>query len=228
LFRALGWSTALVVLIVWTAWDAFGQAKVSPIDAMAEALRRADFPWLAEVSDRLKESGYEMAMVFLFFVALLYVLIQLLAAACDRAASAPSDRSFSWSRRAIGLVRHVSGRPAGFSPFDPALGERARFHFTIGREILFAPIRFSLWLFPVLGFLGTIIGISQAVSKLPSAMNNRGQLDSVLSSLHFAFDTTFLGLVAALALMVGLLILAAMWDRNELSHAGGAAEVTRA
>ena len=62
---------------------------------------------------------------------------------------------------------------------------------------------FGQWaqvLFTSLGFLGTIIGVSLAVGGLESAMqtNDPGALVSGLST---AFDTTFLGLFAAILLM---------------------------
>lgn len=63
---------------------------------------------------------------------------------------------------------------------------------------------FGQWaqtLFTSLGFLGTIIGVSLAVAGLEEAMSN-GEPGGLIAGLSTAFDTTFLGLLAALFLMV--------------------------
>ena len=63
---------------------------------------------------------------------------------------------------------------------------------------------FALWaqtLFTSLGFLGTIIGISRAVAGLAPAMA-AGAPDALIAGLSTAFDTTFLGLTAAILLLV--------------------------
>jgi len=62
---------------------------------------------------------------------------------------------------------------------------------------------FAYWLqtiFSSLGFLGTIIGVSIAVGGLEEAMENQ-ETGQLVEGLSTAFDTTFLGLGAALTLM---------------------------
>ena len=69
--------------------------------------------------------------------------------------------------------------------------------------ILAAYQRFSIWaqsLFTALGFIGTIVGVSQAVSGLESAMQDNNPA-GLIAGLSTAFDTTFLGLGAAVLLM---------------------------
>jgi hypothetical protein len=64
--------------------------------------------------------------------------------------------------------------------------------------------RFAVWaqtLFTSLGFIGTIVGVSQAVSGLEGAMRNNDP-GLLIAGLSTAFDTTFLGLGAAVTLMV--------------------------
>lgn len=63
---------------------------------------------------------------------------------------------------------------------------------------------FGLWaqtLFTSLGFLGTIIGISRAVAGLAPAMA-AGEPGDLIAGLSTAFDTTFLGLTAAILLLL--------------------------
>jgi len=67
-----------------------------------------------------------------------------------------------------------------------------------------APLGYAVWVLPLLGFIGTVIGISQAIGGLGQifAENDRAEaLASVLSALEFAFDTTFAGLVLVLPVM---------------------------
>ena len=52
-----------------------------------------------------------------------------------------------------------------------------------------------------MGFLGTIVGISLAVAGLENAMENAAP-GALISGLATAFDTTFLGLLGAIAIMV--------------------------
>ena len=52
-----------------------------------------------------------------------------------------------------------------------------------------------------MGFLGTIVGVSLAVSGLPTAMQ-QDDPSGLISGLSTAFDTTFLGLGAAITVML--------------------------
>ncbi len=76
----------------------------------------------------------------------------------------------------------------------------------------FAMIRFMIWAIPILGFIGTVWGISGAVGHFSEAMNSvesasgmsqalRDNLPLVTRNLGTAFDTTFLALVLSLPLM---------------------------
>ena len=78
------------------------------------------------------------------------------------------------------------------------------------------PLRLAQWAFPVVGFIGTVIGVSGAVRTLPQVMKDENKLNELLSSLHTAFDTTFAGLAASVLVMLMLYFLDALWDRNEL------------
>ncbi|MGX0905122.1 hypothetical protein ACSSV8_003716 [Roseovarius sp. MBR-79] len=67
-----------------------------------------------------------------------------------------------------------------------------------------APLSYAVWVLPLLGFIGTVIGISDAIGGLGTvfADGDRQQaLESVLGALRFAFDTTFAGLVLVIPVM---------------------------
>lgn len=84
-------------------------------------------------------------------------------------------------------------------------GERAAFLASAGTHVVRAPLRDAATLFPGLGFLGTVIGISIAIGGLEAVMNGQAPSE-LISGLRTAFDTTFLGLVASLVLTLLLMV----------------------
>lgn len=66
----------------------------------------------------------------------------------------------------------------------------------------YAFMRIVIWAIPILGFLGTVIGITIAIASLnPQALEK--SLDAVTGGLGVAFDTTALALVLSMILMFG-------------------------
>jgi len=70
----------------------------------------------------------------------------------------------------------------------------------------FALVRIITWATPMLGFLGTVIGITQALGDLGSqsellASDPKTAMQSLLSGLYVAFDTTALALSLSIILM---------------------------
>ena len=63
-------------------------------------------------------------------------------------------------------------------------------------EIEQTNIRFLLWSIPSLGFIGTVLGISQAL-----AIANSNDMNKITSTLGVAFDTTLISLVLSVLLM---------------------------
>ncbi len=64
----------------------------------------------------------------------------------------------------------------------------------------YALVRIIIWAIPILGFLGTVIGITLAIASLdPAALEN--SLNDVVLGLAVAFDTTALALSLSIVLM---------------------------
>ncbi len=66
-----------------------------------------------------------------------------------------------------------------------------------------------IWALPMLGFLGTVLGISVSIGGFSGLLANVEDLDKVKSSLtqvtgglSTAFDTTLLGIIAAIICML--------------------------
>lgn len=64
----------------------------------------------------------------------------------------------------------------------------------------YALVRFITWAIPILGFLGTVLGITEAIGNVtPEQL--AGSISGVTSGLAVAFDTTALALVLSMAVM---------------------------
>ena len=64
-------------------------------------------------------------------------------------------------------------------------------------------VRILIWATPMLGFLGTVLGISQALGGINVGADNNFQqmMDGLRGSLYIAFDTTALALTLSMILM---------------------------
>jgi biopolymer transport protein ExbB/TolQ len=70
----------------------------------------------------------------------------------------------------------------------------------------FAFVRILIWATPMLGFLGTVIGISHALGQLNVGADNdlQAMMSGLQSSLYVAFDTTAQALVLSMVMMFGM------------------------
>ena len=68
----------------------------------------------------------------------------------------------------------------------------------------YALVRIIIWATPMLGFLGTVVGITQALGDLDPKMlatSIQTAMDGLLAGLYVAFDTTALALSLSILLM---------------------------
>jgi flagellar motor component MotA len=81
----------------------------------------------------------------------------------------------------------------------------------------YALLKVFLWAIPILGFIGTVLGLSIAVGN-PDMSNTadpeaiKGAIGTLTGGLGVAFDTTLLGLVLSMIMSVPM---AAMQKREE-------------
>jgi len=85
-------------------------------------------------------------------------------------------------------------------------------------ENAYAVVRIMIWSMPMLGFLGTVLGISVSISGFSGLLSGVSDLSAVklgltqvTSGLSTAFDTTLLGIVCAILCTFG----ASICERNE-------------
>lgn len=103
-------------------------------------------------------------------------------------------------------LRRVSAHdePANLSA---QLSERSRLD-SDALDSSYTMLRVLIWAIPILGFIGTVLGISEAVSGFSDSVNSAASLDvmresigSVTTGLGVAFDTTLLALVMSIVIM---------------------------
>jgi biopolymer transport protein ExbB/TolQ len=83
-------------------------------------------------------------------------------------------------------------------------------------ETSYALIQGFVWAIPVLGFIGTVLGLSQAIGSFTSVLGAgqdvsaiTGALGQVTAGLATAFDTTLVALVAALLIQLLMVVVKA-------------------
>ena len=84
------------------------------------------------------------------------------------------------------------------------------------------PVRYLIWLIPTLGFLGTVVGMSFALSSLADTEDlntaiTDGLLQEVMTNLGTAFYTTILGLIMNV-ICVGVLSLLVFKHKQVLAE----------
>jgi len=70
-------------------------------------------------------------------------------------------------------------------------------------------IKVFIWSMPILGFIGTVLGLSQAVTSLAASLQSatdmsamKGAMNAVFSGLGTAFDTTLLALILSMIVKI--------------------------
>ena len=180
--------------------------------------------------DRFLGNAFSTAIVVIFLSATVYAALQAIGVIIDRSRlgflDSPSRAAASGLAPLLALLSGRSARPdACFGNWedpiddDPyTLGERYGLQRRGYVDRGLAPLRYVVWVLPLLGFIGTVVGISDSIAGLGSviASDGGGQategLMTVLDGLRFAFDTTLLGLATVIPVMAFLTILERLED----------------
>jgi len=79
--------------------------------------------------------------------------------------------------------------------------------YALAQDTSYSLVKVLMWAIPILGFIGTVIGMSQAVGSFEAVLGNSDNVDGlkagltkVTSGLGTAFDTTYLALVISVLL----------------------------
>lgn len=81
-------------------------------------------------------------------------------------------------------------------------------------ETSYALVQGFIWAIPVLGFIGTVLGLSSAIGQFSGVLGEAGEIGQITSALKgvtgglaTAFDTTLVALVAALCIQMLMTVL---------------------
>lgn len=174
----------LLIILALVALSEAGHAPFASVSVWADSEGAILGAYPQGLIIRAMTNPLAIAMAVLIGVTLLYGVLQGFGLLVDRQPNvfgAP-------------LFRVLSGRPkqvTNLATYDIALH-------TMGQDLALSPIRLGLTMFPMVGFLGTVIGLSGAIRDLPAAVDDKTKLAPVLESLYVAFDTTALGLIGAI------------------------------
>lgn len=120
------------------------------------------------------------------------------------------------------IFSKISGRPGlaadCLESHDPALRQNTVNTCQRYDKYPLLVLEFCIWLLPLLGFIGTIIGISGAMEKMAVlfTLTQENNFSAVLHQLATAFYTTLLALLAVIPLMILLYVLQAETEKLHL------------
>ena len=176
--------------------------------------------------ERFLGNAFSRVIVIVFLTSALYGVLQLIGVVVDRGrlsllavdGSGDESRDPSWLAFLAGRPRRpYTGAVATWAdrlPGDPhEIADRYSHHRSRHAELGLLPLRFCVWVLPLLGFIGTVVGIARSIVGLevviaPEAGGQSAEgLLAVLGGLQFAFDTTLLGLVTAIPVMLLQMVL---------------------
>src|SRR5207302_11126084 len=123
----------------------------------------------------------------------------------------PHGLQASWvDRRATAILDFVCHRRSAADLDDHlrSVGDAD----ALALESSYALVRFLVWSLPILGFIGTVLGIAKSIAGVTPDVLEKS-ISSVTEGLALAFDTTGLGLM--LTMVVMLLIYLA--ERREMA-----------
>lgn len=186
-------------------------------------------PWTA----RFLANELCVVLLLLFVALMTFAALQAVAAGLDRAAvraalaptppPAPplyglrcwlSGVPAVWPNALLGGSRDRAGSPP--TPSTRPWSAAAALDLVItdlehGERVRLSPLVYGVWVLPLIGFIGTVIGITEAIGGLDGMIAATGDpaagLEGVLGGLRYAFDTTLLGLVAVIPVMAVLTVL---------------------
>ncbi|MBK8251538.1 MAG: MotA/TolQ/ExbB proton channel family protein [Polyangiaceae bacterium] len=173
-------SWALVILLLkWIALRA--QSRVFSLNVLPADLTLIDPANVAQVIEHVHETRRQLA-------------------------TRKAPRSFL-AERVMRVLEHFSAR---FDAVEAATVSNSEAEADgASSAASFSIVKVLIWAIPILGFIGTVIGIGDAVGGFSRSLEGAGQLDTiktalgdVTTGLAVAFDTTLVALVASIFVML--------------------------
>ena len=175
-----------IALLLWCSGFALLAALLLRYAILPEASQQAGY--LEGVDERSRTTMFYQVMIVAFLGCAGYCVALMLALG-------------AWIRQAGSGARaapSVAARLAGLGQVDPADGGWQT-EGPVVLQLAVNPIRDAAVIFPAIGFIGTVVGVTIAIGGLGEVLKTRDPA-ILLGGLRVAFDTTLLGLVASVAL----------------------------
>ena len=197
-------------------------AAVTSFLALVVPIEGAAGESLNPVFDRFLGNWFSRAILGVFVAAAIYAALHLCGVAVDRGRLRLLDApvraaSASWVALLSGRTFRPDAQAEGWKTIGTDAAQSAAERFGAQRYHAvkqgLAPLRFVVWVLPLLGFIGTVWGISGSITGLESVIGADGGgqpttgLLTVLDGLRFAFDTTLLGLATVIPVMAVLMMI---------------------
>lgn len=191
--------------------------------ALAFALRAEPalvMGYLSDLGARLIDNVFCLAIIALAIAGLVYAALQAVGLQADdddcRGARVSGMRSFLTGRPTRPAAPFLARIVAQGAPLERMADVADLWDGVTARRL--ALVQYLVWALPLLGFIGTVVGVSGSIGGLSDMIGAEGggrtdALGEVLVSLRFAFDTTFAGLVGSLPLMAAIMMLRARAER---------------
>lgn len=193
----LAWHLLAAMLIVLLTVDLTAGSAPVTIEVPTASMNPADgspgASWVSGFIERSAADPFRLCMIGSFLALFGFGLTQLAALRLETGLaqrSAERRPSGRLGGLALAVLARLSGRPAAFFTQPPPPDHVGR-----GHTVLLLTLRQGTPLFPAVGFMGTVVGISQAIRVLP-AVKQSDNLAPLIDGLYVAFDTTLLGLIA--------------------------------
>ena len=179
--------------------------------ALAEWAQPRIGDWAAEFSMRVFADLMRFAMLIWIISVAIVGILQIATLTSDRKLIETGAAKIGPSGR---VLRAMGGRSRVPDTARSYLDQSREF----GADFCLGTLRFGVAAFPMVGFIGTIVGLSGAIKNLPQAIGNPELLQPVLDDLNVAFDTTLLGLCGAILSLLLLRIGEGIVDTMSAQH----------
>jgi hypothetical protein len=176
--------------------------------------------WMPVFTRRYLDNNLCNLILFVALLFIIYALFQKIGLWADKACLKEEKNEFSVF---LYIICYLTGRDYEDNTSDIA-GKASDIKPYREIDDILTPLNFGVWLLPILGFIGTVIGITEAIGglepllKMTTQNNNIGNsMGEVIGGLKYAFDTTLIGLVLVIPVMLSNIYLRIAISRFDMS-----------
>lgn len=188
--RASAVTSALAVSTLFALGALIGLLALAELQPVQELLGITD-----NLLDRFPRNTLIKVQALMFLIGAFYLLVRI-----------PFSKR---SRNEIATLLETEQKAMRRAAAETQRAASERIHALVARaeaaeNASLAPLSFVVWVLPILGFLGTVIGVSNSMGPLEALAKGESAAKvapELLRHLRYPFDATFTGLVLLLPMM---------------------------